>query len=110
MKKLTLNQTWVLCLRMWKWIARVWIKGDDVNKLKKEWWEKHGFSVSHLSSGNCFFCNSAGYKSSDDCVRCPGKKIDKDFDCMCEEYDYEEKPKAFYAKLLRLDKIRRGKP
>lgn len=23
-KKLTLNQTWVLCLRMWRWIVKVW--------------------------------------------------------------------------------------
>lgn len=110
MKKLTLDQTWVLCLRMWKWIAKVRKSWQSVNELKKEWRRKHGFSVSHLSSGNCFFCNSAGYKNFDYCVQCPGRKVDKDFDCMHNEYSYDKNPKAFYAELLRLNKIRKGKP
>ena len=44
-KKLTLNQTWVLCLKMWKWIAEQVKAGneDDIEDLKEQWLKKNGW-------------------------------------------------------------------
>ena len=109
MKKLTLNQTWTLCLRMWKWIASVWKEGDDVDTLKDQWLEENGFETIIQS---CFFCDWAnrGYDELrfSRCVDCPGKKVDKAFNCLDITYHYYEDPKAFYAELLRLNRIRKA--
>ena len=103
MKKRTLNQTWVLCLRMWRSIAKEWREGTDVFILKVEWIRKNGFRP-HEVGGNCFFCD---YTES--CSTCPGKLVDDSFHCESPEYHYERNPIAFYAELLRLNRIRKEK-
>ncbi len=105
MKRLTLNETWDKCLEMWKWIAmkvRAAIKAGedwDVEALKTEWLEKHGIKGLHE---NCFFCDRAKF----DCPKCPGRKVDKAFDCLSGGSCYQYAPIEFYAELRRLNKIR----
>lgn len=45
MKKRTLNQTWTICLRMWRSISKIWVEGDDIIELKTEWLEENGFTI-----------------------------------------------------------------
>lgn len=110
-KKLTLNQTWTLCLRMWRWIAKVWqtkgYKGMDVHDLKRMWLREHGFESS-LIRAHCFFCDYKGIFGY--CHRaCPGALVNPDFNCMEYNYDFENRPVEFYKELLRLNRIRKGK-
>lgn len=103
MKKRTLNQTWILCLRMWRWISKEWPKSElDVCGLKERWLEANGFKYS--ISNSCFFCDFA----EDECFQCPGQLIDSHFSCMNPKYDYDDKPVAFYKELLRLNRIRKA--
>ena len=113
MKRLTLDETWVLCLKMWKWIAKE-VRADkkagkdSVNALKQEWAEKHEFENIHQ---DCFFCEYAQRRDGlQDCRLCPAKRVDKDFHCMdAYECCFCCYPIAFYKKLLELNKIRLAK-
>lgn len=103
-----LDQCWKNCLRMWKWIAKNWKRSDNVVALKRKWLEKNGFTYGSIAA-LCFFCDHARLASCTvDCRKCPGKLVNSRFYCMNESYNYYEKPKKFYAKLLHLDAIRRG--
>ena len=110
--RLTLNETWVQCLKMWKWIAKIHEDGDSVCDLKGHWLFAHGFNrvVYHY----CFFCDwsrhhgarsCTGLMSSDHC-NCPAGKIDPEFICNSRGYNYDRKPDEFYHKLVELNKIR----
>lgn len=107
MKKLTLDETWDLCLKMFKWISR---QQGDVGELKSQWLRKHGFVPASIDS-NCFFCEYHHTHKRKDWGKCncPARKIDKDFDCKSAKYDYTTKPRAFYKKLVALNKIRLAK-
>lgn len=100
MKRLNLNETWALCLKMWKWIAmkvraarnagRIW----NVDNLKKEWLQKHGIKDEEIDL-NCFFCEYDDKRHSlTECQFCPARKIERDFHCnkstsnyACFDYD-----------------------
>ena len=113
-----LDRTWKNCLRMWKWISENLPDGlqalDDcekdtaITKLKRQWLADHGF-VTHLFE-DCFFCEYDEEEKSG-CCSCPGKLVDPNFGCSENEgdYDWSTHPKAFYRKLLELDKKRRQK-
>ena len=103
---MTLNKTWEECLRMWKWIAKVHKDGNgDVERLKRKWLKEHGYKPSGIHE-QCFFCNAA----RNNCPKCPGKQVSKSFDCTKRPtYKYDEKPKAFYRKLVELNKKRLAK-
>ena len=108
MKKRTLNQTWVLCLQMWKWIAKVWqtprYRQYDVLKLKEIWLRKNGFEPECLRA-HCFFCD---YKGVESCHQaCPGALVDSRFSCYHYDYNFEDKPVEFYKEILRLNRIRK---
>jgi hypothetical protein len=108
-KKRTLNQTWVLCLRMWRWIAKVWqtprYRRYDVIVLKDMWLRKNGFRYIRA---DCFFCD---YKGSDLCCdqACLGSLVNPEFNCCNDDYNYVHKPVEFYKELLRLNRIRKAK-
>lgn len=108
MKKRTLNQTWVLCLRMWRWVSKEWAKDKrrSVNKLKRTWLKENGFGKVKIIS-DCFFCD---FKPSENgCPDCPGKLADPSFSCCRQSHHYNHKPVEFYAELLRLNRIRKEK-
>lgn len=106
---MTLNQTWKNCLRMWGWIDKVWTPEMDVGKLKKEWLDKHKPGV--VLNSNCFFCDYVDKLGIRDefefCECCPGKLVNKRFNCFIPAYYYFSRPKKFYQKLLHLDTKRR---
>ena len=110
MRKRTLNQTWTLCLRMWRWIAKVWqtphYKRYGVYQLKKIWRKKNGF---HSLRCECFFCDYTVVDGFEVCDECPGNLVDSNFDCINDDYCYSSKPVEFYKELLRLNKIRKAK-
>lgn len=107
MKKRTLNQTWVLCLRMWRSISKKWTGRISVHILKARWLKANGFPPNTIEE-DCFFCD---YTNGVDagCSQCPGCLVDPNFRCSGNDYDYEDKPVAFYAGLLRLNQIRKAK-
>ena len=107
MKKRTLNQTWILCLRMWRWIAAIKAKGSRrwVTTLKRQWLRENGIRIK--GDHDCFFCE---YNNREDvCVNCPGRLVDYDFSCHREVYEYFKRPVPFYKELLRLNRIRKGR-
>ena len=104
-KMTKLNRAWKNCLRMWKWIAEVYDGIICVDDLKKQWLKKHRFIKDIYNS--CFFCKYTDNKNND-CKNCPAVLVDEDFNCCSKEYGYSDKPKAFYAEILRLNAIRIG--
>ena len=117
MKRLTLDQTWEQCLAMWKWISRqclgknmFWCK-RNVSRLKRQWLKANGFEDEAIDH-DCFLCEyDEQRRGANDCgcPACPAKKIDDNFECCNEEYEYESRPRKFYAELKRLNKIRLAK-
>ena len=106
MDKLTLDQTWIKCLKMWKWVVKHHHKNrDDVINLKYSYLKMchiEPYQISNL----CYFCNvaiSAGYA----CENCPGKLVDPIFNCRNPKYNYCKKPEKFLAKLKQLNKQKR---
>jgi len=115
MKKRTLNQTWVLCLRMWRAAAKELVGKiindyDTIDRFKRRWMEENGFGSEKIKS-NCFFCDYVGKDENGDpdCTTCPGALVDPYFDCCDDEYYFRYYPQKFYEELLRLNRIRKGK-
>ena len=104
-KRMTLDETWKNCLSMWRWIAKMWRLGcsQNVEELKTEWCEAHGFDM--IESG-CFFCHHNGGALENMCRKCPARKVDADFFCMDTHYSYNRHPIAFYNKLVSLNRKR----
>ena len=111
---MTLDETWKNCLSMWRWIAKQKQIGEEaIAELKGMWLSKHGHRTTMWY--NCFFCERArgGYtkeflsEANTHCPKCPARKIDNDFSCLASEYHHETKPKAFYNKLVSLDRKRK---
>ncbi len=112
-----LDRCWKNCLRMWKWITENWNAKCDIDNMKYEWLAGHGFRrKSIFSNACCFFCEHQAthgrghfeYRGVPKCKHCPGVYVSKTFDCYAKTYHYENKPKAFYRKLLQLDAKRKG--
>lgn len=112
-RKLSLEQTWIKCLKMWKEMIEVhWKPGMTGNKLKEIYFENHPKIIEEPLCGGCYFCDyDTKRKGNNDehCSNCPGRLINKKFDCHNESYHYDIKPKAFYRKLLELNTKRKSK-
>lgn len=114
MKKRTLDQTWTLCLQMCRSVSKKWAKADTitkesrwyVSKLKESWLRENGFGEENLMS-NCFFCDFQNPPGG--CSRCPGVLVNPSFNCYTQAYHFINNPPAFYAELLRLNRIRKAK-
>ena len=104
---MTLDQTWTNCLRMWKWIDKVWKPGMSVVVLKKEWLEKW-MPAANINS-DCFFCEYDVQNGLESCNCCPGRLVNLRFTCDRKTYNYFKHPKKFYQKLLQLDARRRNR-
>lgn len=114
---MTLNETWKNCLRMWKWIVEQIDDKKQLNDnnydnhfmphLKEEFLKKHHFTKKIES--DCFFCeySNRGCKSFN-CRKCPGIKVDPNFDCLDSSYHFMLNPQKFYRKLLRLNARRKA--
>jgi len=109
MKKLTLAKTWQECLRMWKWIDKQIEKDKDLyaGDLKWQWLRENSIGTLHMG---CFFCEYDLRESGEDhCISCPGKLINKRFECERVTYCWADKPRKFYQKLLQLNAKRKAK-
>jgi len=112
-KKLTLNQSWTWCLRMWRWIAKEKRQGSrkQVTTLKREFRIAHGIKPI---VNDCFFCeHDDGHYSNKYgfCECCPGRSVDPAFHCEYHaSYRWDKEPEAFYKKLLELNRIRKAQP
>ena len=116
MRRLTLDVTWTLCMKMWRWIAKQIRNGSerDIESLKADWLETH--TKDWWIDNSCYFCErneqQGGVSTLDcygDCQYCPGKLVDIKFSCGDDEYHYLNFPLAFYAKLQKLHKIYKAK-
>lgn len=108
MKKRTLNQTWILCLRMWRSISKKWNERKSIDRQKKLWLRENGFISVEIDTG-CFFCDyDAEEQKGGGCEMCPGRLVDPNFDCDNESYDFKTRPVEFYRELLRLNRIRKA--
>lgn len=116
MKKLTLNQTWRKCLKMWKWIVENLNKDEDVDELKDRYVEEKLKGDVDIYNG-CYFCDWNSQQgiytdpldSLPACSQCPGVLVSPKFRCEGKSYCWHTKPRAFYRKLLELDKKRKAK-
>ena len=104
MRKLTLDETWFRCLRMWRWIGGQ-IKADpnkDVIGLKSEWLDEH--DPNRPVRCSCYFCDYGQKHSHGNtkCFACPAKGGHM----WCEEgnWSWKSDPLAFLAKLEPLFK------
>ena len=118
MKKLTLDQTWKLCIDgMWAWIAKERRKSRRLNvmDLKAKWRKKH-FPNKKIKF-NCFFCEYNMQHKGSLCSECPARKIDSKLGSFwCEEGRggpegtyWFSRPIAFYNKLVSLNRKRLAK-
>lgn len=106
-KKLTLNQAWTKCLRMWKWIAVNLGKEIKAYDLKIKWLEQY---ETETLFGQCYFCEYAEQQDlGGDCELCPGVLVDKTFNCSHQDYTWHENPKGFLKKIVALNKKRKAK-
>ena len=110
MKKLTLNQAWTQCLRMWKWIDKQFEEssGVTVSALKCRWLKENGYADECIVN-DCFFCDYDVENGNGLCSLCPGELVNKRFNCENVTYDWYSKPRKFYKKLLELNKKRKAK-
>lgn len=114
-KRITLDETWRNCLSMWRWIYKQTKNNPRLSQagFKVEWLAKHGFPDNILH--NCFFCNyavqcpkSSGVIVGKGCDSCPARKFDKSFICTDLRYHFNDRPIAFYNKLVSLDRKRKA--
>lgn len=98
--KMSLDDIWIECLRMWKWIdEKIGKKEDyDSDDLRENWGKINGYIAG------CFFCEWA-CRNGSSCNSCPGKLVDSEFNCFYRTYSYCNYPHKFYQKLVRLHKI-----
>ncbi len=110
---MTLNETWEECLRMWKWISRNAWRYPSIQHAKCRWLELNGYDLDKKwLVDECFFCEYATKaakrgKKLGPCKYCPAAKVESGFTCGRTPAWYEN-PKAFYLKLVELNKIRLG--
>ena len=112
MKRLTIDQTWTKCLKMWRWIVRERRKSGyraDVQKLKEQYFAKKRFKPSNL----CWFCEyNDQHGNRENCDKCLGAiadKVNNRYAWCNMHYDWQRRPIAFLAELNRLNRIRRAK-
>jgi len=111
--KLSLDETWHYCLEMWKSIGEKKPRGgyrlggspNNIHDAKVNWLRENGFDPACIAS-QCFFCDYISRYDDPSCNNCPGREIDPKFDCIDDRYCYYASPKKFYAKLVKLNKIR----
>ena len=108
-KQKELDVCWENCLKMWKDIARVIERFENipVHELKAEWLDKHGFTHIH---NDCFFCDWSLNYNVDSCAACPGKRVDKTFICTADKTHFYNHPTEFCNLLIKLNRKRNRQP
>lgn len=123
MKKLTLEQTWVACLKMWRWVCKevkrrnITPSVSSITSLKYEWLRNKGY-ITPVDS--CFFCDY-DYRYEADCRLCPAGRMEGGYEFWCElnrnpsdnddwcDFAWFIDPHAFLRKLKSLNRKRKAK-
>ena len=102
--KLSLEQTWTKCLKMWKWIAENdFICGEDG---KRAYFREHP-RLKVPDKSDCYFCDYTT-QTIEVCRGCPGALVENGWRCTYKNFSYNANPKKFYQELLRLNKKRKA--
>ena len=107
-KRLTLDEAWIECLKMWRYVADKKRKDFNLNtwNLKEVWRKKQHYAKDELAN-NCFFCeyqeqqNKSQENYPGTCTFCPGRLLDESFSCH-NEPNYGRDPIGFYNLLRRM--------
>jgi hypothetical protein len=101
---------------MWKWVSENRWRYDSVTAAKARWLEINGYGGNESELRlDCFFCQyfqdhrHMKLVENSNCPHCPAAMVDAGFDCLHYEYGFDTNPKAFYAKLVELNKKRLAK-
>ena len=112
---LTLDQTWDLCLCMWRWVVAQLKAGTDmtVDELKCLWLTGHGFKEKGWPIHGCFFCDYGAEGlvgvdcTGERCRRCPIPFKNKPYQCeKSRGLNWVLRPKLFLAGLESLNRKR----
>ena len=114
MKRLTLDETWKQCLKMWRWIVREVGKREitsplsagEITDLKREWIAANGFK---RMLNDCFFC-AYDSRYAVECSHCPAGSMEGGDAFWCEynpEFNWASEPAAFLRKLESLNRKRK---
>ena len=109
-KKLTLNQTWTLCLKQWKWIIEQLDAGSEkaITVLKQEWLKRNGYKTKEIWA-TCFFCEYVASRRNFSCQEnCRARLIAKRFHCERAAYNYSFEPRKFYKVIFGLNEKRKA--
>ena len=123
-----LEQAWIDCLKMWKWIDRnintakhelSLTKIAHVSEFKRWYLAKHD-KIKPLTH-HCYFCHFQATEASKHngprlyheglimhCPGCPGNLVDPEFNCERGATWYSD-PHEFYKRLCRLNTERKRK-
>jgi len=107
MKALTYDEAFENCMKMWEDLPEE--EPESIDDWKDEWLEEN--NVGDLAY-DCYFCEYArqqGDFPTHNCPHCPAKKIDPDFYCCDNEYNYFYHPHKFLAKIRELYVIWKAK-
>jgi len=82
-QKMTLDEIWDECDRMWQDMKRLFQKhpvgpeclASVLTKTKELWLIENGYCIADFWAG-CFFCSVTNV-----CDQCPGRQVDPAFDC-----------------------------
>jgi hypothetical protein len=118
MKKLTKDQAWEECIKMYSWIAENHQDFDDIPKAKAHYLKTQTtYAENTAPSGqqengdllhNCFFCEYAkkpnNYGAAD-CNKCPARLDDpkSSFHCANPSYNFAYCTEAFLVKLIEIN-------
>lgn len=106
-----LDRTWESQLSMSRWFA----EQGDAGGSKWKWLKKNHFRKPRKN--DCFFCQysidhggTVGDKCKTTCRNCPGRLADPRLEmywCQSRRRSWSTNPKAFYRRMVGLDKKRR---
>lgn len=104
--KLTLDEAWVECIKMWEWIVKH-LAEANTTELKRQYVEKFWPKLCGFLDLDCYFCAYSNQQTQTcfSCDACPGQLVDPSFHCCNNEYSYNDNPRAFLAKIKELHKI-----
>ena len=108
---LTLDRAYELCLMQWDFVIEELDLDStlSIGKLKRLWLDRNWslWEQGDRPCANCFFCEYDWRHRGRFCSHCPGRLVDKSFDCRNPPYNYVDHPHAFRDKIRALDKKRR---
>ena len=110
-KGLKLDTVWDRCIAMAEFVAK-WHeeRGLAPRLLKRMWLSANGYEPSDVYN-LCLFCDYADRHTPDTaqtiCPRCPGRAVDKSFNCRIESYHWRYNPAAFANKLKKMNAKRK---